>query len=284
MNRFTSCVLISVLAAGCGAHALNVGSDDGGVVPSGTGGATAVVATGGSGTTLCVSNAGPTLPTWSAPDACVIGNESPALVGTWEGYFQGTSIGDEASTFRLNILGANPTKGLCGTITFGTHTTPVTLPPATDPAAEYPPADMYQVPEGSLGGLRPMLGLPYTILDGKYDGQRVTFAYTATETIKSWCEIQTSYPNGSSCSQFHCRDVIPGVTGAGTCYLGQPTACIVPPACFYDACLCNASRCTANRDYVNAKFDLVFNGDEVTGVDDYHGQNVLMHRVYSADN
>ncbi len=192
MLRLIAHSLIGVLALGCSAKALNVGKTDDGPIDTNS--------------PACQDAAAQIqLPDWPTPDGCVVGNEMASLVGVWEGYYQGTSIGDEKSTFRLTIIGANAQKGLCGTISFGTHTAAVAFPPpATDPAADYPPNSAAYNVDPALGMVYITLGLPYTVLDGKVDGQRVTFGYSVMEIFKSWCALQTPYPADSSCYNFLC--------------------------------------------------------------------------------
>ncbi len=132
----------------------------------------------------CSGTAPTPLPTWSTPDGCVTGNESAQFVGVWEGYIQGTSIGDESSTFRLNILGAN-SSGLCGTVTVGTHTAPVTLPPVTDPNGPYPPNSILPSTLAMNNEYEPILGLAYTIQDGRIDGQHATFSFAYKEVFRA---------------------------------------------------------------------------------------------------
>lgn len=182
MSRIAGVVLVIVLAVGCAGNALKVGSDED------AGDNSAITATGGASAINCAgTTAGPTLPQWLAPDACVTGNENAAIVGEWVGYYQGTSIDDESSTFRLKILGANATKGVCGTLTFGAHTAAIAMPVATDPAiapAGTPLATNAGAPS-AVNSL--MLGVPYTLINGAMDGQRVTFQFSEAEIYRSWC-------------------------------------------------------------------------------------------------
>ncbi|HEY3451298.1 MAG TPA: hypothetical protein VGK67_33375 [Myxococcales bacterium] len=235
-----------------------------------------------------------TMPSWPASDACATASESSIFGGAWEGYFQGSEIGDERSTFRLDITGADEAHGLCGTLTFGTHTAAVAIPPATDPTAIYPDRSFY--PPGPLG--RPVeviLGLPYTLLGGKIDGHRTTFGASTNEVYKSWCALQTPY-NGSpgapdrwDCLPNWASETSMGPSGEWTsCFLINPDThqkqsvpCFQWMMCcgYLDVCACDSARCTA-RDENNGTrwhFDLVFNGEFASGV--AADRNVLLSRV-----
>jgi hypothetical protein len=255
--------VVTVLVVGCAGNTLKLGSD------GDAGDNSAITATGGASAVDCTgTTAGPALPQWLAPDACVTGNENAAIVGEWVGYYQGTSIDDESSTFRLKILGANATKGVCGTLTFGAHTAAIAMPVATNPATV--PA------ETALGSV--MLGAPYTLLDGALDGQRVTFSYSQPEVYKSWCELQTSYPTDNSCTRFQCLSSSSSIEreSAGVCYLTNQDgsnkhsySCLGIDICvMYSAsgCVCNATGCTAVMSGSGVLFDLTFTGDQATGV------------------
>ncbi|MGC4116840.1 MAG: hypothetical protein QM765_20220 [Myxococcales bacterium] len=231
--------------------------------------------------------AGTELPDWpAAANACVTGDESPLFVGRWEGYYMGSEIGDEFSTVRLDIVGANAT-GLCGTLTFGIHTAPVTLPPATDPTSDYPDQSLLQ----NGWDAAPILGLPYTILGGKIDGHRTTFHANAHEIYRSWCEIQTSYRLAPNDNRYTC---LPSLGAAGwtttpsgerSCFLtnsetnqNQTVACSQLDHCnMENTCLCNSSGCTANDTQWNWRFDIVVNGDSAFGV--FDSINLVLTRV-----
>jgi hypothetical protein len=212
------------------------------------------------------------------------------LVGVWEGYFQGSQIGAEKSTFRLNILGANDTHGLCGTLTYGTHTAPVTIPPATDPTVLYPPQNYYPQSGQITGPIGTILGVAQTILNGNIDGQRVTFEVSPYEIYKSWCALQTPYEDEQTCGKYWCLpNEAGGQSSPGTCYEVDPATNQnhnVPCDQFFlcnsfRVCDCDASGCTATQNNLS-QFDLIFSADQATGV--ASGQNVILNRVTSADN
>lgn len=246
-----------------------------------TGGAAAtggIASTGG-------STASPiTLPTWATADGCVIGTENAQFIGTWEGYIQGTPIGDEPSSLRLNIVGAN-SRGLCGTVTVGTHTAPVTIPPATTATDVYPPGATISpnCRRGPAPPLDPILGLAYTIQDGKSDGQRATFAISYTEVYRSWCSLQTSYPN-DLLTGYACLPNTGGyVDSEGNCYIGngswQQESCMQFCLCAptVNICACGPQGCTANPDTSDHLFDLLFNGNQAMGM--FGSSNVVFNRV-----
>lgn len=230
-------------AAGIGGAATDVGG-------SSAGGSTADVnvQTGGA----CSGTAPTPIPTWALADGCVTGNESTQFFGTWEGNVQGAAIGDEASTIRLTILGAN-SKGLCGTVTFGIHTAPVTLPAVTDPLAAYPPASIAPSYYYGEAPSTPILGVAYTMQDGTFLGQRATFHVDGAEVMLEWCSLQTAYPiNG--CSEFGCDPL--GAITAGTDW--RRSVCKGP------ICECNVDHCSASHSYSNL-FDLTFSNDQALG-------------------
>ena len=281
MFRTLNYCVVGLLLAGCAAKSLKVGSDDS---PS------------GDPTNQCRdASTSVSLPDWTTPNACVIGSEITSIVGQWEGYFQGSQIGNEASTFRLDIMGANSTNGICGTITFGSHTPSVAYhPPATDPTAVYPPVGFSTNIDMMHGSIGAILGLPYTILNGKVDGQRVTFGYSVDEIVKSWCALQTPYANNDSCTSFGCMpngSIVGATDPAGTCTIttaGQTKnySCAQVMMCTMGmTCACDATHCVANRG-TGAVFDLIFANGAVTGVGsgpNGNGGNVILNRVATPD-
>jgi len=188
---------------------------------------------------------------WATANGCANGNESTQFVGTWEGYIQGSAISDESSTIRLTIVGAN-SNSLCGTVTFGTHSAPVTLPPVTDPLAAYPPASIASLYYGE-GPTAPILGVAYTMQDGTFLGQRATFHVDNTEVMVGWCLAQTSYPT-NGCSDFRCDPL--GAVDAATDWRRG--------VCKGSVCECNVDHCTASHSFTNL-FDLTFSDDQVLG-------------------
>ena len=274
MYRALNCCVVGLLLTGCGAKSLKVGSDDN---PS------------SDPTSLCRdASVAVDLPDWTSPNACVVGSEITSIVGLWDGYYQGQS--GEENTFRLDIVGANLTNGICGTITFGTHTAPVAYPPpATDPTAVYPPAGFSSSVRAMNGMMTPILGLPYTILNGRIDGQRVSFGFSVNEILKSWCALQTSYAWDDSCTWFGCLpngSIVGSTDPAGTCTIAtagqkktyscaQTMMCNMSPRCSCDATHCVATSSTGST------FDLIFADGGATGVG--NGSNVILNRVSTPD-
>jgi hypothetical protein len=257
----------------------------------GTGGVPALdasVGIGGQTGTGGTPTAPTPLPTWGTPDGCVTGNESAQFVGVWEGYIQGSSIGDESNTVRLNILGANA-NGLCGTITFGTHTAQVTLPPVTDSTGIYPPDSIYPTSKlMSDSWLERILGLPYTIQHGQIADQRATFEMSLRETYISWCSLQNIYqPVAGRSTFFLCApggaspysDDPTAQCSSGTDNLGQShsVSCAQYQLCAIRyVCECNSIQCTA-RYLSDLHVDIAFASDQATGT-------LNLHRVYTTDN
>ena len=196
MQRLITYFALATLATACSAKTLDVGSNNN---------------NGLNGGSCPDASAATPLPQWPSPDACVVGSEMTMFVGVWEGYVQGSSIGDEASTFRINILGANSANGLCGTVTYGIHTAAVTIPQATDPTVR--PALVPSNGTQPNPSMVPILGLSYTIRDGKVDGQRATFRVDLYEIFKSWCALQTPYATDQACDQYNCT---PNWSGTAT--------------------------------------------------------------------
>jgi hypothetical protein len=214
----------------------------------------------------------------------VTGNENPLFVGTWEGYVQGSPIGDEKSSLRLNILGAN-SNGLCGTLTVGTHTEPVTFPAATDPTAWYPPT--FSPDELRSGSFGPILGYVYTVLSGEIAGQRTTFDVSYREIFNTWCELQTSYAKNLAYPEYGC---LPANSGgylsndpADQCYISlmsgerQYVPCAQGWLCrdMNSVCSCTSAGCTAASG--GLRFDLLFNGNQAAGT--FGSDNVVFNRI-----
>jgi hypothetical protein len=276
MSRIAGVVMVTVLAVGCGGNTLKVGSDEDAGVASFPG----VPDCSNAPNTVTVSE-------YPAPEACVTGNEQAALVGKWDGYYQGTGLSDEYATFHLNIMGANADKGLCGTIMFGTQTVPITIPPATDPTVNYPPAALNLGTNPINPSSLPTPAFLYTILNGRIDGQRVRFNYSIDEIFNSWCALQTSYARTEDCTDFGCLPNWPaqGSTDpSGSCFLIDPTnqmhqySCVQMGGCSLNTiCDCDKTHCVGRGNLGSASFDLVFNGDQATGAG--AGGTTILNRV-----
>lgn len=283
-------VSIYVLLAGCGAQSLKVGSDG-----EATGGAVGTGGTGAGGTSSPVSSCtdaaavSSPLPVWPTADGCVIGTGIAQFAGTWEGYYQGSSVSDEASTFRLQ-LGANAAQAQCGTITFGVHHAPTTLAPATSASEWYPSPDVYPIRISTTPNFTSILGLAYTLLEIKSDGQRVDVSYSLTEMLKSWCALQPSYPAGTAGQYNCCLGTCAAMTiDSTTCTVtkcpsgsDRPVPCNVLMYCSFAGCVCNECGCAAAPTVAGNTFHLTFDGDNVTGTDDA-ARTIIMQRISAAD-
>lgn len=276
MSRLAGVVMVAVFAVGCGGNALKLGSDEDGGISTLPG----VPDCSNSTNTVTVTD-------YAAPDACVTSNEQAALVGKWDGYYQGTGFSDEYATFHLNIMGANAEKGLCGTIMFGTQTVPITIPPATDATADYPPAALNLGTNLTRASSLPTPAFLYTILNGRIDGQRVRFDYAIGELFNSWCALQTSYARTADCMFYGCLPnwSAQGSTDpAGSCFLIDPNnqvhqySCAQMGGCSLTSmCDCDKTHCVGTTGYGRTSFDLVFNGDQATGV--AGGFTAILNRV-----
>jgi hypothetical protein len=121
------------------------------------------------------------------------------------------------------------------------------FPPPTDPAAGYPPgigATDYQ----DLSS-RPVPGVPYRVLDGRIDGDRLGFWASPVDLWSDWCALQTSFPPDS---QGEPRRCVPGGateldTDPGRLQLCS-LACLTPGNCSAPYCTCGPDRCRASLE------------------------------------
>jgi hypothetical protein len=242
----------------CSGSAIEVGPGSAGAAGTNAGGGAAASGATGNPNATCTDST--PLPEWPSTTACAGTSDLP-VVGRWHGYVENESAPwDE---LFLEIKGANG-SGLCGTLTVGNTAPP---PPATDPAADYPPGA-----DSEHSGWLLVPGYPLTLLDGTVDGTRVRFRVSGTEAYKSWCALQTPYqqmgrncgcvPRGSTTligDKCVIVDYIGGATRAFNC--AQSQLCGGPGP---SACTCDASGCGPLQDDENA-FDLVVTGDTAEG-------------------
>jgi hypothetical protein len=287
--RILSELALGLLLTACSARVLEVGSDHspGGDLASGN------VSTGVDGGAICSPDLSPPLPTWPPNDDCTTGTQQPQFLGQWDGYIQGTSISDQFSTFLLNITAANETR-VCGTLTFGDRAPLVTLPPVTDPNNVYPPATI-RAQSRTIQG--PFLGVPYTLISGQRNNQRMTFDVALSEVFKEWCSLQSPYGFRNGCSEFQCvpagysfslrgpdalatADCQTQVTENGP-MITVPCGRLMLCSAMNPFCVCNASHCVAKVSDSDS-FDLTISGDTASGV--YGSSTVLFHRLYTTDN
>ena len=287
--RISSELALGLLLTACSARVLEVGSDHatGGDLASGN------VTTGVDGGPICSPDPSPPLPTWPSNDDCTSGTQQPQFLGQWDGYIQGTSISDQFSTFLLNITAANETR-VCGTLTFGDRAPLVTLPPVTDPNDVYPPATIRSQSRTIQG---PFLGVPYTLINGQRNNQRMTFNVALSEVFKEWCSMQRVYGFRNGCSEFQCVPAgnmfsmpAPDTLATADCQtqvtengpiMTVPCGRLALCSAMNPFCVCNASQCVAKVSDGNS-FDLTISGDTASGVDGSGA--VLFHRVYTTDN
>lgn len=239
----------------------------------------------------------------------------PELSGTWLGRFDSHRFASGSSVIRIEVLGAfDHPDGLCGTVTFGKGTPPLV---ATDPKA-FPPGEPPD-PDPSFGS-SPLEGFPYefyqpgrgryftiTNLDGgvpefvdagladatgAVDGDRVHFAVTLRQPMKSWCNLQFSYSlsGNNSAGQtilsggtnMNCipstaiADDGQGDTQCFGVFAGVPfrgVSCAQAEYCALQACDCESASsgnrtpphgCTI-RMSGDAPFNLILNGANLSG-------------------
>jgi hypothetical protein len=283
MNHQLAKLGVLFLLTSCGGNAIEVGAGGRGT----------------SGGTLPAPLNGPEdfpLPTWPAPDACVAQSTLP-IVGTWNGYngrFQ-----NPVADFRVEILGASPIGGLCGTMTFKPGTTPPS--PPTNYDRVYPEEPKYSFaafpqPEPPI-----IDGFVFTIVNGRAQGTRAQLAVATRQPWQTWCEHQGSYPwqpNPVNSTGYSC---LPNWAGGGTsdaysdsCFLTNPDTnqdvtlnCGRWVLCNSEhVCACNAARCVADPSGGvgnGVGLELDFTDNEATGTVAGYGYSgpVLLERVPS---
>ena len=262
MNRHTDAgILVGVgvlvvALSGCGGQVRDIGSNAEG------GGATGSSATG-------VAAPASSVPVRPLPDwpTCSADGGSPAE--TWAGYVQGSQ-----GTFTITMQRSG--RQACGTLVFGEPTAP--LPPATDPQASYPPGVYYRTAEE-----RALSGFAYTLLNATITGPRLQFRVTFAEPWRSWCALQTPYPNDIETSGYGC---LPNagfqrqgngcvLTGAGPL---PAISCAQYDLCGdTDVCQCNAERCMSAFDFAGSVGDFRIDGDQAQGV--LNGQSAYIQRT-----
>jgi hypothetical protein len=155
--RARDAVVFSCVAlAGCGGHALNVGSSDGGVARD-------------AATT-------PALPYFPA-DAFTPGDQ------VWIGHFADHQLPNGSDELMMALAFAADGT-VTGSLLLGSGSV---LQPPTDPNVGYPPGMQFS------SGLTFVEGFPYTILDGIMMDSRLTFHVAQNEVWTAWCALQTSY-------------------------------------------------------------------------------------------
>jgi hypothetical protein len=256
----------------------------------------------------------------------------PELAGTWQGQLHSYAFPTGSSAIRIDITGSyEEADGLCGKVTFGTGSPP---PVATDPAAD-PPELVFQsgaLPPGppSVAPFTlPLEGFPYEFYqpgtrhvlttvgnDGgmpvladagvssgtiAVDGDRVTFAISMRQPLKSWCNIQLSYFLGNTDGRYQLADppmmncisedsiddgpgsiecsALSGVTFRGVS-CAQATYCTLHACDCAFASLYNKSPphgCTVNVSG-DGQFNLTLNGSALAGTVSF-GAGTALHRL-----
>jgi len=191
----------------CAGKALDVGTDG----PLAGGGSTSAAAGTGTGGTGVDETGGPHGPVpydgpriegaeWPDPADCKSAPNSP-LVGRYKGRWPLGSVGEPSGDAVLTIRGLTADGQPCGTLYIGEGDPPA---PATDPDAPYPASTGAG---GGLGGsITPGVGRPtaqpgveYQILDVESSSSRLAFSIAYNELLRSWCGLQTRYPESDSC-------------------------------------------------------------------------------------
>ena len=147
-------VLACVAIAGCGAHSLDIGSTDAGLVAD-----------------VEVS----TLPLGPSLDA------GGVTAQVWVGHLENHQFPDGSDTLTMTLDFA-PGGEVTGSLLLGNG---ARLQPPTDPNVGYPP--------GNAGAVTLVEGFAYTILDGILSGSHLGFHFSEYEVWSQWCALQTSY-------------------------------------------------------------------------------------------
>jgi len=229
-----------LLQPGCSGRYLDVGA----------GGSDTALSAGGSAATHDSSNeagnepscAVAQSPSWPSAAECVPAPNSP-WVGTWKGHYpvedyrlQGDAV--------LTITGLTNDGVPCGTFRVGSGPA---IPPATDRAAAYPPAEVEGVgggPSQFASSLHLYAGHSYPLMDVVNEGSRLAFTVPAKEVYRSWCALQTP-PAGAE----HSCIVVNGATCiGGSCVDGAGTPISVAQLnlCVAEACYCSGGCCDAS--------------------------------------
>jgi hypothetical protein len=126
--------------------------------------------------------------------------------------------------------------------------------------------------------------MPYTILDAVVDGGRLTFHVSVAEHLRSFCQLQTSYPHEDGVC--HCLPNLNGRSHAVTdletmvttseCFMEGatedellPVSCVQFELCS-SLCGCDATGCDARTDATPGWFDIEIDGVEAQGfVDEF---------------
>lgn len=220
-HRFVMASVFGLVSAGCGGHALDVGSTDGG-------GVTDVEVT---------------------PDVNPFADANPAAPEEWVGHFVNHQLPDGSDTLTLTVQFAQDGT-VTGTLLLGDG---VVLAPPTDPGVGYPPY-------AAFSSVNAIEGFPYAIREGKWSGSSVTLRIVENEAWSAWCALQTSYLQqpatdaGTGVSFYSCNPPGGYEVGPTGCSSHDeatkqttPLDCGKLRLCMSGVCLCTATGCSLNQ-------------------------------------
>lgn len=177
------------------------------------------------------------------------GESDPAgVVGNWRGYVQACTFEDGSDTVWLTVDQTGQ-----GSIRFGDA---APLPPATDPAAFYPPPKEGETIDGDSDLT---VGFEFPLYDLVLDPERLRGGFLANDVLADWCALQTPQPTSWPGTGYSCTgDPGVGITlnvSEDECYLGdesQPEGdriyipCVQAVMC--QGCTCFAESCQVTRN------------------------------------
>jgi hypothetical protein len=198
--------------------------------------------------------------------------------GRWTGYVEnaGALLVDDSLDLSLDV---DANGALQGRVVFGSG------PPAppTDPLALWPepgkggfvlnPNDYFS----PITGVQPVVGVPLTARDIRWEARRLRFRVEPVEALGSWCALQT--PVQAPWGEYFCSRLVTqggtGDDGIGRCFaggeFGPEVDCKLAAACFTRPCDCTASGCSVRAmSYPSGfwpvfHFDIALRGDEGDG-------------------
>jgi hypothetical protein len=229
--------VVSVALAGCGGHALNVGSND-------------------AGAALDVDTGSASIDPFA--------DASPTATQVWVGHFDNHQLPNGSDTLTMTLTFAAD-GSVTGTLLLGDGSV---LQPPTDPDVGYPPGT-------SFAGVTAIEGFPYTILGGTRSGSHLMFHVDEEEAWTKWCALQTSYlvfsdDAGPADDEYQCLPGEPDGVGVGPtdCFLGsEKVDCGKLELCSLGrACQCSATGCQVyvTQDFY-VSFDLMLTDTKADG-------------------
>jgi hypothetical protein len=192
-----------------------------------------------------------------------VGQSAHELVGTWTGYIENFTFpsGSDAIAITRTAQGS----GYVGSVAFGSAPSPA---PPSDPDVGYPPGYDFSM---LGGGMAPVEGFPFTLLDEAVSQPRIQFKAEPRELWKAWCELQTPVswaPNAPSmygCLP-NCGTYYSDTSCKLVCETGEtPVDCGKLGLCNMGmTCSCTATACTVEM-YGALSFDLFVDGEYAHG-------------------